>query len=144
MRGGISVANLPNKGANGGVYIGRTWRGVPGSPLGNPRVVGRPCPDGGTWTAGATLPYYERELRALDRQAPRAWWGGRLLTPGERDDMRRVMNDLYRRVRDGDDLVLDSHCKPRTLTAAAGAEHPCHGDVVANLIEEALARRSAR
>jgi hypothetical protein len=58
--------------------------------------------------------------------------------------MRRVMNDLYRRVREGEDVVLDCHCKPRTPAAARGGEHPCHGDVVAKLIEEALARRSTR
>ena len=143
--GVIRVGNLPNKGANHGVYIGRAWRGVPGSPLGNPRVVGSRRPGGGTWTAGATLPHYERELRAaLDRSVERASWGGRLLTGAEREALRAAMNEIYRRARDGEHVVLDCHCKPRASTAAQSAEHPCHGDVVARLIMEALARRKRR
>jgi Domain of unknown function (DUF4326) len=144
MIGTIRVANLTNKGANGAVYIGRAWRGVAGSPLGNPRVVGSRCPDGGTWTAGATLPHYERELRqALDRKQVSAVWGGRQLLPQQRAAMRTVMNDLFSRVAAGEDVVVDCHCKERT---DPGEElpvdpAPCHGDIVAKLVMEKLQQR---
>lgn len=144
MSGTIRVANLTDKGSNGAVYIGRAWRGVPGSPLGNPRVVGARSAEGGTWTAGATLPHYERELRqALDRAAPRAVWGERELSPAQRDAMRRMMNDLFRRVRDGEDVVVDCHCKRRTRPSDAPSVDlaPCHGDIVAKLVMEQLQHR---
>lgn len=145
MSGTIQVANLTGKGANGAVYIGRPWRGVAGSPLGNPRVVGARSADGGTWTAGATLPHYERELRqALARDEPRAVWGDRELTSAERDAMRRTMNDLYRRVQGGEDVVVDCHCKARRRpgeAAPAGDPAPCHGDIVVKLVMEKLQER---
>ena len=144
MSGTIQVANLTGKGANGAVYIGRPWRGVPGSPLGNPRAVGARSADGGTWTAGATLPHYERELRqALDRSAPKAVWGDRELSPAQRSAMRHTMNDLFRRVRDGEDVVVDCHCKRRTRPSDAPSLDlaPCHGDIVVMLVMEQLQHR---
>lgn len=142
MPGTIRVENLLRKGANGAVYIGRAWRSVPASPLGNPRVVGGRRAEGGRWTAAETLPHYERELRAaLDRGTAEAWWDGRLLSAEERAAMRAVMNDLYRRVRAGETVVLDCHCRARRPGNASAAERPCHGDVIARIVGEAIARR---
>jgi predicted deacylase len=56
-------------------------------------------------------------------------WGIRELSPEERDAMRHIMNHLFRRVRDGEDVVVDCHCKRRTRPADAP-----HGDIVVKLV----------
>lgn len=58
--------------------------------------------------------------------------------------MRRTMNDLYRRVQGGEDVVVDCHCKARRHpgeAAPAGDFAPCHGDIVVKLVKEKLQER---
>lgn len=143
---GIAVVNRPRqlKGTPGAEYIARTNGNLAGSPLGNPRHVGHRVPDidraeAGVvlWTAGATLPFYYRELKvALGYREKTAYWGynpdgtRHVLTEDERQAIREEIERLYNLWRETGELVLDCYGKGRNGNPAA----PCHGDCIARIL----------
>lgn len=108
------------------IYIGRPFRGEPGSVLANPRSLR----DG--WAREEVLEHYARELdAALDRTVDAALWNGRALNDAAREAMRAEMNRLYRTLRDEGVIALRCFCAPLS----------CHGDVIARRLIAALERR---
>lgn len=129
----VRVVNRHNKGRNGAVYIGRGGKGIPGSPLANPRRLGDQKPSGGRWERGETIALYERDLRAaLDPAVREArWWDGRrglyrTLTAVERAEIEAEVARLRALALRGP-LELDCFCTPLA----------CHGDVIRRIVLEA-------
>jgi hypothetical protein len=143
---GIQVVNRPRrlKGTPGAEYIARPNGTLAGSPLGNPRHVGHRVPEidraeagVDVWTAGATLTFYERELRAaLGYRQETAYWGynrdgsRRVLTDDERRAIRDEIERLYNLWRESGELLLDCYCKGKY----GNRDAPCHGDCVARVL----------
>lgn len=143
---GISVVNRARglKGTPGAEYIGRRNSSLPASPLANPRRVGDLVPAADRelagcerWTAGATLPFYERELRiAVGHRARIAYWGydrdgsRRRLSDAERASMRQELKRLYDLWQRSGRLALDCYCKGRDGNPGA----PCHGDCIGRVL----------
>lgn len=140
---GIQVVNRPRrlKGTPGAEYIARPNGGLAGSPLGNPRHVGHRVPDidraeAGVdfWTAGATLAFYEREMKAaLGYRQKTACWGydrdgsRRMLSEDERQGIRDEIERLYNLWQETGELLLDCYCKGKN----GNLDAPCHGDCIA-------------
>lgn len=103
-----------------GVYIGRFVRryNLRASPLHNPFRIGRNR-DGRTLNRTEAIAEFERIFRAEIRVG----------CLGE--EAQRLLDDLVRRERAGEEIVLVCWCAPLV----------CHGDVVAAVVRE-LARRS--
>jgi hypothetical protein len=90
------------------------------------------------WTAGATLPFYWRELiAALTRRQPIAYWGynpdgsRRALTEVERRAIRDEIKRLYDIWQETGELLLDCYCKGRNRNPDAS----CHGDCLARALQ---------
>lgn len=85
------------------IYIGR------GSPLGNPFKV-KPW---GPYERGETLGLYRGWLLHEAKTNP---------------DVKRALNDIWRRAKNGEKVRLLCFCKPRA----------CHGDVIAEVVASKL------
>jgi Domain of unknown function (DUF4326) len=112
-----------------GEYIGRQWGRDAASVLANPRSLRA------GWERGATLVHYRRELRAaLDETVTEAWWNARRLEDGERAAMRAEMKRLFGLLCEEGEVVLRCFCAPQA----------CHGDEIAAVLLEDLARWQLR